>query len=356
MSARLSHQQYTRLLKAIEEINSCRQLEEFPNVANREILALIRCDTVSYNDVHPAADRSVAIIHPHSPDIFQYFEAWVTYMHQHPVINYIRETGDGSAHQIADFLSREEFHALDLYRQFYGNIGVEQQLSMSMVAPNGIVVGIALSRHHRRPYSETDRLTLNLLAPHVRQTYLNLQELGHLRSLLSGLSGALDAVEEGIVLWSHQGVVLFASERARQILAREFGWRGGRSLPEPLETWGREQLRKPRGRETPLTRNAPEARFSARLSQTSEFHYTTLILELEETYPAPQNYEALGLSKREAEVLRWVAAGKSNAEIATILDIRPLTAKTHVRNILEKLGVENRTSAASRAQEFLRGK
>ncbi len=52
------------------------------------------------------------------------------------------------------------------------------------------------------------------------------------------------------------------------------------------------------------------------------------------------------LTPREIEVLRWIAEGKSNAEIAIILGISVSTAKQHVERILAKLGVENRTAAA----------
>jgi DNA-binding CsgD family transcriptional regulator len=51
------------------------------------------------------------------------------------------------------------------------------------------------------------------------------------------------------------------------------------------------------------------------------------------------------LSAREREVLEWVAAGKTNAEIAIILGVSPHTIKHHVSRILEKLGVENRMAA-----------
>jgi DNA-binding CsgD family transcriptional regulator len=61
---------------------------------------------------------------------------------------------------------------------------------------------------------------------------------------------------------------------------------------------------------------------------------------------------ALGLSRREAEVLRWIVYGRSNVEIALILDIAVPTVKKHVERIFTKLGVENRQAAAARAREI----
>ena len=56
------------------------------------------------------------------------------------------------------------------------------------------------------------------------------------------------------------------------------------------------------------------------------------------------------MTGRELEVLRLVAAGRSNREIANELFISPKTASVHVSNILGKLGAANRGEAAAKAQ------
>ena len=55
---------------------------------------------------------------------------------------------------------------------------------------------------------------------------------------------------------------------------------------------------------------------------------------------------AAELTSRELEVLRLVGAGKANKEIAAELGISERTARTHVSNILRKLGLSSRTQAA----------
>jgi DNA-binding NarL/FixJ family response regulator len=61
----------------------------------------------------------------------------------------------------------------------------------------------------------------------------------------------------------------------------------------------------------------------------------------------------LGLTPRVAETLLWLAQGKTNSEIATILGNSESTVKKHVLEIFGKLGVETRTAASLRALEVL---
>jgi DNA-binding NarL/FixJ family response regulator len=63
--------------------------------------------------------------------------------------------------------------------------------------------------------------------------------------------------------------------------------------------------------------------------------------------------EVLGLTPRVAETLLWLAQGKTNGEIATILGNSESTVKKHVLEIFNRLGVETRTAASLRALEVL---
>lgn len=66
----------------------------------------------------------------------------------------------------------------------------------------------------------------------------------------------------------------------------------------------------------------------------------------------PKAIETLGLSPREVEVLRELAAGRSNKEIALALKVSPNTIKTHIAKVYEKLGAKRRTDAVNRAREL----
>lgn len=66
----------------------------------------------------------------------------------------------------------------------------------------------------------------------------------------------------------------------------------------------------------------------------------------------PKALETLGISARELEVLRELAAGHSNKEIARRLDVSPNTVKTHLARLFEKLEARRRTDAINKAREL----
>jgi DNA-binding NarL/FixJ family response regulator len=95
---------------------------------------------------------------------------------------------------------------------------------------------------------------------------------------------------------------------------------------------------------------AIEARLKRRQEQT-----VTLRPALPD-FTSPVPLESLGLTPKEAEVLLWIAQGKSNADTAALLGSAEATVKKHVEHLLQKLGVENRGAAALMAIEKLSGR
>lgn len=83
-------------------------------------------------------------------------------------------------------------------------------------------------------------------------------------------------------------------------------------------------------------------------------HFYALLSCMPVLNSQPSSLEGLGLTRREQEILFWVAEGKTNAEAADILNISPHTVRTHLEHIYPKLGVENRHGATRRALERLK--
>jgi DNA-binding NarL/FixJ family response regulator len=66
----------------------------------------------------------------------------------------------------------------------------------------------------------------------------------------------------------------------------------------------------------------------------------------------PQAQVSLGISPSELGVLKQIAAGRSNKEIASRLNISPNTVKTHAARLFDKLGAKRRTDAVNKAREL----
>ena len=75
------------------------------------------------------------------------------------------------------------------------------------------------------------------------------------------------------------------------------------------------------------------------------------IVELLAAYLPPLSHSQMRapLTPREREILTWVAEGKANKEIASLLFVAPKTVSKHLEHIYEKLGVHTRTAAVARA-------
>jgi DNA-binding NarL/FixJ family response regulator len=96
------------------------------------------------------------------------------------------------------------------------------------------------------------------------------------------------------------------------------------------------------------------AAIAARLDRHNEKEQAAMAkVELKPNFDSAKPLESLGLTPREAEVLLWIAQGKSNGDIGTILGCAENTVKVHIARIFEKLGFENRNSATVRALEVL---
>lgn len=66
----------------------------------------------------------------------------------------------------------------------------------------------------------------------------------------------------------------------------------------------------------------------------------------------PKAQASLGISPRELDILKELAAGHSNKEIAANLNVSPNTVKTHVARLYEKLDAKRRTDAINRARQL----
>jgi DNA-binding NarL/FixJ family response regulator len=89
------------------------------------------------------------------------------------------------------------------------------------------------------------------------------------------------------------------------------------------------------------------------IGELAKDEYLLRIIELDEDRDLERLQARMPLTKRESEVLLWLARGKSNRDIAQILNVSYRTIDKHLEQIYPKLGVEARTAAVAMAVRAL---
>jgi DNA-binding CsgD family transcriptional regulator len=162
----------SRLLAALSELYVLGPVETFPGRVLSLSHRLVGCDEASYNEIDlPTGDYRV-LVYPDDGIHNSAAPAFAHYMHQHPVIAHVATTGDPQPHAISDFLRPAEFRRLALHGEFFGPLGIEDQLSATLhMVPGQMVIGLALDRSDT--FGEREHHLLGALRPHLVIAYQN---------------------------------------------------------------------------------------------------------------------------------------------------------------------------------------
>ena len=351
MELRLTSRELEATLNFLRELYVLRDLDGFIRHIITALPRLVPSDHTSFNEVNPRAGRNRPLSAPEiPPDLLRVFEH---YMDEHPLIRHYKRTADGRALKISDFLSVEEFHRLSLYKEFFKQLHVNHQMAFVLPSPRPLVVGIALNRD-QCDFTEQERLLVNLLRDHIVQAYRNADAVTRSQRDLELIKQGIETSTLGLVLLGTDGRPSVITTRARHWLRTYFGSpaRSQHGLPEVLQRWIRHDestfasVRGVPSPRQPLMVRKDQGSLVIRLVRAPD---RILLLLEERRAREPRSFESLGLSRREAEVLCWVTEGKTNPEIGLILGTRSKTVSKHLERVYQKLGVENRTAAATLA-------
>ena len=158
---------------------------------------------------------------------------------------------------------------------------------------------------------------------------------------------ALDASGRVLLSVDLAGNICWTTPQASVLTGLSEGGSETSQLAQPVVQWLRSFLLETGRADQEVVEKMGERdlRFSY-AGQISAGEHLLRVADVTGAAPAEVLKKAFDLTEREAEVLVWIANGKSNKEIAAILDMSPRTVNKHLDRIFGKLGVENRTSAA----------
>ena len=309
-----------RLLRFVGEAESLGGDEPFTSDLLVELGGLVEADWIFYQE-HDCVPSQPLLLEVQRTDDeeFHYIEDLSVLYLNTPIRRHRRE-GNFGALKLSDFQTRGELHRTRFYDVVLRPYGVEHELEVDIPSQWSHWKTFFFDRA-RRPFSERDRLVLDLLQPHLARLWQAARTRRELAAALVGLDRAEAHESRGVILLGPRGDVEYASEPARRLL-REL------APDETLLDWLASGSRQPL-----VHRHGDRRLIVERVGDA---------LLLEETRPD------LGLTAREREVLTWVASGKTNAEIARTLWLAPSTVGKHLENVYAKLGVKTRTAAVAR--------
>jgi DNA-binding CsgD family transcriptional regulator len=373
--SRLTQKDMLQILKFVRVLQAPCSLDELPGRVLTHLAQLIDSDLAHYTSFDVQTGISFEIqTFPDLPLGSKIKEiALTTGLIDHPLNANYMKTGDGSALMLSDFVTERELHQLEyVYGEVLHPLGLEEELGIAIaVKPSqpGISqffrtrqnIAVSLDREHRN-FTDRDRLVLNLIRPHLLEAYYSAQIFTQMQYQIAELKQTLE--QTGVVIVSIDGQVEEMTQRAETLIKRYFQTSTPslqlKPLPDTLQRWIKHQITQwictedilPISRLLQLERDGQ--RLTVRLNRHPNSEKFLLLLE-ESNHQAfsPDSLRLLGLTRREAEVLFWVAKDKSTADIALILGMSDRTVKKHLEHIYEKFGVQTRLAAVMYALEQL---
>jgi len=230
----------------------------------------------------------------------------------------------------------------------------EHQISY-FIRSSGRFAFIAGNRNGRE-FSDKEKAIVEFLAPHLQSAYENCLAF-EARAELAARAAAVQQVLPQEMIWLNLDLAVLEITPRIPHLMRDFFDHEMRfkQLPKKLLDWLRAKASPAAEPNRPLIVRRSDTSLSIRFYPQQLPGLNLLTFHRQQITPTLEDIKPLGLSRRESEVLLWIAQGKTNAEISRILYINRRTVDWHVQSILSKLGVENRMSAALLVADLLHG-
>lgn len=277
--------------------------------------------------MHPPATPAIAALQP----------AFVRYWPQHPfAADWVRTIGGGRVGILSDRVSTREFLRTDLWREVYIHLRAKHQLSLGgRIAPDRYW-SIGCNRL-QRDYGPRDRELGRFLQPHITALFQRQFRRERARGATTLLRKLLSPKDVAWVIADAAGCVQEISEFAQRLLGTDHAVTPGSTVLAELAV------------------AAPTGAAFEPVTHRRLFQLPVIVIRSSPVGPAlalftPEPPKAASrttpITSRENEILHWIGEGKNNREISILLGISPRTVEKHCERLFEKLGVENRLSAA----------
>lgn len=346
-----------RLIGALYDLSRHRDAATLGQRIVTVVSRIVACDSAIFARIQPATRTFTFVAWPErSFDVIDHSEVIALHLRDHPLVAHFAARRDAHAWSLHDLVSESGFRRTPLYRRLYRPHGIEYQLAMLIPSADRDQRVLALNRR-LEPFSEDEKRTLELTWPHFAQA-VRVCRSAWRQSRIPEVDNLPNG--RGVIVLNRAGKVELCTEQARIWLTRyciqTYSGREIRALPEPIEAWVAGALTdralQARGIGDPssalILRRGDQYLGMRLVTDHGRGQHLVLMEEAAMNSP-PDLLLGLGLTPREAEVLAWVAQGKTNRETAMILGASTRTVQKHLERVFAKLGVESRTAAILKA-------
>jgi DNA-binding CsgD family transcriptional regulator len=351
---RYTRTDFDRVLKFVGGLYEPRTPEELREHMVCALSRLIPTRFTSCGSIPLGAVQQARTLRSNPPDVASaQFDAIVTrYLPENPMFALYQRKCSEQFTRWSEVQSFSQLQRTAVYNEAYRHVGVRDWCTFFSYRGPDRLEGVGVGLHKQIPDAYRDILVS--ISPHLLQAF----RLAHTTSALiemAAVKTGANCVERGFVAINLDGTITMETPGATRALDRFFPKRTKPGLPEQLAQWisySDRTLRKatdvPDARR-PLVVEWPGSRLTVHLLSKPEQNF--LVVEERRWALDPAALSSLPLTRRESEILAYVAVGKTNPEIGIILGISSRTVSKHVEHILERLGVETRTAAAATALE-----
>ncbi|HEY1683201.1 MAG TPA: helix-turn-helix transcriptional regulator [Tepidisphaeraceae bacterium] len=343
---KLSARDLLAVMHCVEHLYAQTDAAKLPMHMLQTVSRILPSKLAALTEVDPVFGQSSAsFFPPDAPkpsDILERFQANIK---DHPVVQNIERTRDGRPQAISDYLTAKQFHKTGLYRELFGPMGIEDQLSIGIVGSAGLMVGLSFNRA-RRGFSERDRQILNLLRPHVLRAYLNCRELQQLRNRDGKQRGSLvDQLPLGLLGVDTRGKIVWSTNTAQQMLVAHYPDTADsiHGLPNAVRIWLKTAAA-PNNNSGYLIARRPNFEMRIRYCPLKD-GIAVLLLQENSLADTPLFLRQYAFTHRETQIMQFILQGYTIAQAAEKFSISPRTVQKHLQHIFRKLDVNSLSAA-----------
>jgi DNA-binding CsgD family transcriptional regulator len=344
MATTLGASDYRAGLALVRQLAAARSRDEFAHQGVVLLGRLVPSELTTLSVCDLAGGRRRVVSSPAGAISAADRAAFDRHFSEHPLVRHHTVEHGRDARRISDSMPFSRFRHTALYSDYYRRVGIDHVIAVPLHVDPRVLVSFVLNRS-RLDFSDREQAQLDALAGTLGDLYRHTVALDRARAALHAMDGLLDSSSVGAIRVDARGSVRDFSPRAAAQVLRLWGvpLRRGNALPAPIG----ERLRHPL-QCAAFALPPANLRRSALAVRTCPLADGGAMVLLDDEVPAEPTAAAWPLTARENEVLHWLAAGKTDRDIAAVLGISPRTVHKHLQRIYEKLGVETRTAAVMR--------